>query len=166
MFLETYSRPTLPKVPPLRPCTDAESAGQMKSALQSHFTPISIFTVPEVCVCFPLSRRTLFRHSSILSHCVGSGASAFSHKRPSGERAAGEQSLCTSYFIEPVQWMEKALLGVMDGQVKSCLQSHARHYYYLVKHSVRTLTVTSWEISYTDEVFLRFVMLVHSLTLT
>lgn len=24
---------------------------------------------------------------------------------------------CTSYFIEPVQWMEQALLGVMDGQV-------------------------------------------------
>lgn len=24
---------------------------------------------------------------------------------------------CTSYFIEPVQWMEQALLGVMDGQL-------------------------------------------------
>lgn len=27
------------------------------------------------------------------------------------------QVQCTSYFIEPVQWMEPALLGVMDGQV-------------------------------------------------
>ncbi|MCJ8740294.1 hypothetical protein PDJAM_G00057290 [Pangasius djambal] len=62
-------------------------------------------------------RRTLFRHSSILSHCVGIGASAFSHKRPSGGRPAGDQSQCTSYFIEPVQWMEEALLGVMDGQL-------------------------------------------------
>lgn len=63
-------------------------------------------------------RRTLFRHSSILSHCVGGGASAFSHKKtkivtPTHE----EQTQCTSYFIEPVQWMEQALLGVMDGQL-------------------------------------------------
>ncbi|XP_053503748.1 dual specificity protein phosphatase 12 [Ictalurus furcatus] len=62
-------------------------------------------------------RRTLFRHSSILSHCVGSGASAFSHKKPSGGRPVGDQSQCTSYFIEPVQWMEEVLLGVMDGQL-------------------------------------------------
>lgn len=26
--------------------------------------------------------------------------------------------MCTSYFIEPVQWMEQAMLGVMDGQVR------------------------------------------------
>lgn len=26
-------------------------------------------------------------------------------------------AVCTSYFIEPVQWMEQAMLGVMDGQV-------------------------------------------------
>ncbi|KAI5628709.1 dual specificity protein phosphatase 12 isoform X1 [Silurus asotus] len=64
-----------------------------------------------------MCRRTLFRHSSILSHCVGSGASAFSHKRQSGGRPAADQSQCTSYFIEPVQWMEEALLGVMDGQL-------------------------------------------------
>ncbi|GAA6102973.1 dual specificity protein phosphatase 12 [Tachysurus ichikawai] len=61
-------------------------------------------------------RRTLFRHSSILSHCVGSGQAAFSHKRQS-RGPAGDQSQCTSYFIEPVQWMEEALLGVMDGQL-------------------------------------------------
>ncbi|XP_017345637.1 dual specificity protein phosphatase 12 [Ictalurus punctatus] len=62
-------------------------------------------------------RRTLFRHSSILSHCVGSGASAFSHKKSRGGRPVGDQSQCTSYFIEPVQWMEEVLLGVMDGQL-------------------------------------------------
>ncbi|XP_022529672.1 dual specificity protein phosphatase 12 isoform X2 [Astyanax mexicanus] len=62
-------------------------------------------------------RRTLFRHSSILSHCLGSGASAFSHKRVSVGGSAEDQTQCTSYFIEPVQWMEEALLGVMDGQV-------------------------------------------------
>ncbi|XP_043990070.1 dual specificity protein phosphatase 12 [Gambusia affinis] len=59
-------------------------------------------------------RRTLFRGSSILSHSVGEGASAFSHKKPSN--LTGEVQ-CTSYFIEPVQWMEPALLGVMNGQL-------------------------------------------------
>ncbi|XP_067309202.1 dual specificity protein phosphatase 12 isoform X2 [Pseudorasbora parva] len=63
-------------------------------------------------------RRTLFRHSSILSHCVGGGASAFSHKKTRiVSPTAEDQRQCTSYFIEPVQWMEQALLGVMDGQL-------------------------------------------------
>ncbi|XP_069571982.1 dual specificity protein phosphatase 12 [Brachyistius frenatus] len=59
-------------------------------------------------------RRTLFRGSSILSHPVGEGASAFGHKK--SRNLSGEVQ-CTSYFIEPVQWMEAALLGVMDGQL-------------------------------------------------
>ncbi|XP_038127877.1 dual specificity protein phosphatase 12 [Cyprinodon tularosa] len=59
-------------------------------------------------------RRTLFRGSSVLSHTVGVGASAFSHKKPSN--LTGDVQ-CTSYFIEPVQWMEPALLGVMNGQL-------------------------------------------------
>ncbi|XP_054613676.1 dual specificity protein phosphatase 12 isoform X2 [Dunckerocampus dactyliophorus] len=58
-------------------------------------------------------RRTLFRSSSLLSHQVGEGPSAFGHKK-SSNLTGGVQ--CTSYFIEPVQWMEQALLGVMDGQ--------------------------------------------------
>ncbi|XP_030631333.1 dual specificity protein phosphatase 12 [Chanos chanos] len=66
-------------------------------------------------------RRTLFRHSSILSHSVGSGPTAFAHKKTSGvvPHASDKdgQTQCTSYFIEPVQWMEEALLGVMDGQL-------------------------------------------------
>uniref|UniRef100_A0A8C1BBL3 Dual specificity protein phosphatase 12 n=1 Tax=Cyprinus carpio carpio TaxID=630221 RepID=A0A8C1BBL3_CYPCA len=62
-------------------------------------------------------RRTLFRHSSILSHSVGSGASAFSHKKTRIVSDSEDQRQCTSHFIEPVQWMEPALLGVMDGQV-------------------------------------------------
>ncbi|XP_076833247.1 dual specificity protein phosphatase 12 [Brachyhypopomus gauderio] len=63
-------------------------------------------------------RRVVFRCSSILSHSVGCGPSAFSHKRPSGGLPANaDQTECTSYFIEPVQWMEEVLLGVMDGQL-------------------------------------------------
>ncbi|CAL8321775.1 unnamed protein product [Arctogadus glacialis] len=60
-------------------------------------------------------RRTLFRVSSLLSHEVGDGASSFQHKKssdPTGNAA------CTSYFIEPVQWMESALIGQLDGPLQ------------------------------------------------
>uniref|UniRef100_A0A8C6VWB7 protein-tyrosine-phosphatase n=1 Tax=Nothobranchius furzeri TaxID=105023 RepID=A0A8C6VWB7_NOTFU len=59
-------------------------------------------------------RRTLFRGSSILSHPVGEGASAFSHKKFSNLTGNAQ---CTSYFIEPVQWMKPSLLRVMHGQL-------------------------------------------------
>ncbi|XP_028568161.2 dual specificity protein phosphatase 12 isoform X1 [Podarcis muralis] len=64
-------------------------------------------------------RRLLFRSSSILSHDEGKGPAAFAHKRLSRPAPfpCDDQSRCTSYFIEPVQWMEPALLGVMDGQL-------------------------------------------------
>ncbi|XP_004282069.2 dual specificity protein phosphatase 12 [Orcinus orca] len=64
-------------------------------------------------------RRSLFRSSSILDHNEGSGPIAFAHKRmtPSFMLTTGSQAQCTSYFIEPVQWMESSLLGVMDGQL-------------------------------------------------
>jgi len=64
-------------------------------------------------------RRSLFRSSSILDHNEGSGPIAFAHKRvtPSFMLTTGSPAQCTSYFIEPVQWMESALLGVMDGQL-------------------------------------------------
>ncbi|MGH0157666.1 UNVERIFIED_CONTAM: hypothetical protein FKN15_053818 [Acipenser sinensis] len=64
-----------------------------------------------------ICRRSLFRSSSILSHTSGTGPAAFAHKKFSHLTAVGgDQSQCTSHFIEPVQWMEQALLGVMDGQ--------------------------------------------------
>ncbi|XP_037362468.1 dual specificity protein phosphatase 12 [Talpa occidentalis] len=64
-------------------------------------------------------RRSLYRSSSILDHNEGSGPIAFAHKRvtSSFRLTPGSQGQCTSYFIEPVQWMESALLGVMDGQL-------------------------------------------------
>ncbi|XP_076153387.1 dual specificity protein phosphatase 12 [Alosa pseudoharengus] len=61
-------------------------------------------------------RRTLFCGSSILSHEVGNGPNAFPHKKTAGP-GSGHHASCTSYFIEPVRWMEDALLGVMDGQL-------------------------------------------------
>lgn len=64
-------------------------------------------------------RRSLFRSSSILDHNEGSGPTAFAHKRMTASPvlSTGSQAQCTSYFIEPVQWMESTLLGVMDGQL-------------------------------------------------
>ncbi|XP_051003780.1 dual specificity protein phosphatase 12 isoform X1 [Acomys russatus] len=64
-------------------------------------------------------RRSLFRSSSVLDHNEGSGPIAFAHKRatPSLVLTTGIQAQCTSYFIEPVQWMEPTLLGVIDGQL-------------------------------------------------
>nr|XP_034364040.1 dual specificity protein phosphatase 12 isoform X2 [Arvicanthis niloticus] len=64
-------------------------------------------------------RRSLFRHSSILDHREGSGPIAFAHKRAASSSVltTGSQAQCTSHFIEPVQWMEPTLLGVMDGQL-------------------------------------------------
>ncbi|KAK5918869.1 hypothetical protein CgunFtcFv8_022812 [Champsocephalus gunnari] len=61
-------------------------------------------------------RRALFRGSSVLSHSVGGGegAQAFGYRKSSN--CSGDVR-CTSYFIEPVQWMEPALVGVMDGQL-------------------------------------------------
>ncbi|XP_010130221.1 PREDICTED: dual specificity protein phosphatase 12 [Buceros rhinoceros silvestris] len=64
-------------------------------------------------------RRALFRSSSILSHTEGSGPTAFAHKRITdpAQRCGDGHEKCTSYFTEPVQWMEPALLGVMEGQL-------------------------------------------------
>ncbi|XP_058025884.1 dual specificity protein phosphatase 12 isoform X4 [Ahaetulla prasina] len=64
-------------------------------------------------------RRLLFRSSSILPHDEGKGPAAFAHKKVSepGPLGRAGQSNCTSYFIEPVQWMKAALLGVLEGQL-------------------------------------------------
>ena len=66
------------------------------------------------------NRRQLFRGSSILSHDESKGPATFAHKRFSQPVSFHDSSRpkCTSYFIEPVQWMEPALLGVMEGQVR------------------------------------------------
>uniref|UniRef100_A0A8C5VR48 protein-tyrosine-phosphatase n=1 Tax=Microcebus murinus TaxID=30608 RepID=A0A8C5VR48_MICMU len=60
-------------------------------------------------------RRSLFRRSSVLDHKVGNWIYDFVHKKR--KRNSVYEFSCTSYFIEPVQWMESTLLGVMDGQL-------------------------------------------------
>ncbi|XP_060899742.1 dual specificity protein phosphatase 12 [Labrus mixtus] len=83
------------------------------------FVPKDLFAVDpatssEVSYRCRKCRRALFHSSSILSHSVGGGVQAFGHKKITNDTGDIQ---CTSYFIEPVQWMEKALLGVMDGQL-------------------------------------------------
>nr|XP_014433977.1 dual specificity protein phosphatase 12 isoform X2 [Pelodiscus sinensis] len=92
--------------------------------------PQEVFAVDPTSVCQTLNseilyrcrkcRRSLFRNSSILAHTEGSGPAAFAHKRITdpAQLRNDSQVKCTSYFIEPVQWMEPVLLGVMEGQYK------------------------------------------------
>ncbi|XP_063796700.1 dual specificity protein phosphatase 12 [Pseudophryne corroboree] len=61
-------------------------------------------------------RRSLFREGSILNHALGAGPAAFVNKRLMPVQHS-DSTKCTSFFVEPVQWMEKSLLGVLDGQL-------------------------------------------------
>ncbi|XP_072737014.1 dual specificity protein phosphatase 12 [Ciconia boyciana] len=83
--------------------------------------PTSICQTPNTEVLYRCRkcRRALFRSSSVLSHTEGSGPTAFAHKRmmDSAQLCGDGHEKCTSYFTEPVQWMEPALLGVMEGQL-------------------------------------------------
>ncbi|XP_074839684.1 dual specificity protein phosphatase 12 [Carettochelys insculpta] len=91
--------------------------------------PREVFAVDPTSICQTLNsealyrcrkcRRCLFRGSSILAHAEGSGPAAFVHKRITdpAQLCNDNEVKCTSYFIEPVQWMEPALLGVMEGQL-------------------------------------------------
>ncbi|XP_044156583.1 dual specificity protein phosphatase 12 [Bufo gargarizans] len=60
--------------------------------------------------------RSLFRAGSILNHALGDGPATFLHKRMTPLQVS-DPTKCTSFFVEPVQWMENALLGVLDGQL-------------------------------------------------
>ncbi|KAM4720821.1 dual specificity protein phosphatase 12 [Rhinophrynus dorsalis] len=78
--------------------------------------PNSTVQTAEVLFRCRKCRRSLFRAGSILNHALGTGPAAFAHKRLTPVQTA-DSTKCTSYFVEPVQWMENALLGVMDGQL-------------------------------------------------
>ncbi|XP_071984747.1 dual specificity protein phosphatase 12 isoform X2 [Engystomops pustulosus] len=60
-------------------------------------------------------RRSLFRAGSVLNHALGDGPAAFAHKKMPLKDL--DPAKCTSFFVEPVQWMEDVLLGVLDGQL-------------------------------------------------
>lgn len=107
----------------------ADSQHGPDSSAEPQDLPREVFAVDPTTICQTLNtevlyrcrkcRRALFRSSSILSHTEGIGPTAFAHKRitDSARLSGNGQEKCTSYFIEPVQWMEPALLGVMEGQL-------------------------------------------------
>uniref|UniRef100_A0A8C9UEU6 protein-tyrosine-phosphatase n=1 Tax=Serinus canaria TaxID=9135 RepID=A0A8C9UEU6_SERCA len=108
---------------------DTSSVLYKRYRLEMLNLPREVFAVDPTTVCQTLNtevlyrcrkcRRALFRSSSILSHTEGMGPTAFAHKRitESARLSGNGQEKCTSHFIEPVQWMEPALLGVMEGQL-------------------------------------------------
>ncbi|XP_063999036.1 dual specificity protein phosphatase 12 isoform X2 [Pogoniulus pusillus] len=105
--------------------------GERRGALSRklHDLPREVFADDPTNICHTANtevlyrcrkcRRALFRSSSILSHTEGRGPTAFAHKRPtdSAQLCGDGREKCTSYFTEPVQWMEPALLGVLEGQL-------------------------------------------------
>ncbi|XP_077133113.1 dual specificity protein phosphatase 12 isoform X2 [Ranitomeya variabilis] len=95
----TQKYPELQKVPHELFASDPASLGQSK----------------EILFRCRKCRRSLFRAGSILNHALGNGATAFAHKRLAPLKVS-DPTKCTSFFVEPVQWMGDALLGVLDGQ--------------------------------------------------
>ncbi|KAG8436501.1 hypothetical protein GDO86_007558 [Hymenochirus boettgeri] len=96
----TEKYPELQKLPREIFASDPSSAGQSS----------------EVLYRCRKCRRSLFRAGSILDHTEDTRPAAFAHKRMTPVQTA-ISTKCTSYFVEPVQWMEEALLGVMNGQL-------------------------------------------------
>ncbi|XP_069825060.1 dual specificity protein phosphatase 12 [Dendropsophus ebraccatus] len=96
----TQKYPELQKVPREVFASDPASLGQNK----------------EILFRCRKCRRSLFRAGSILNHALGDGPAAFAHKKMAPLQAL-DLTKCTSFFVEPVQWMEGALLGVLDGQL-------------------------------------------------
>ncbi|XP_069593307.1 dual specificity protein phosphatase 12 isoform X2 [Ranitomeya imitator] len=96
----TQKYPELQKVPHEVFASDPASLGQSK----------------EIQFRCRKCRRSLFRAGSILNHALGDGATAFAHKRLAPLKVS-DPTKCTSFFVEPVQWMGDALLGVLDGQL-------------------------------------------------
>ncbi|XP_075038874.1 dual specificity protein phosphatase 12 isoform X2 [Mixophyes fleayi] len=77
--------------------------------------PGSVGQAKEILFRCRKCRRSLFRAGSILNHALGAGPASFLNKRMTPVQVS-DSTKCTSFFVEPVQWMEKSLLGVIDGQ--------------------------------------------------
>lgn len=66
-------------------------------------------------------RRPLFKEGSVISHVPGRGQACFKwHKQ-----GPSDQAECTSYFIQPVAWMQELLIGQQEGKL-SCPKCNSR----------------------------------------
>lgn len=52
-------------------------------------------------------RRVVARDENVIGHEVGGGETAFKHQKRGGKQGtAEERPVCTSIFVEPLQWMK------------------------------------------------------------
>lgn len=68
---------------------------------------------------YSLFRHKLFNSENCLEHIPGTGEDFLSWKEKlsSEEKKKMSAEKCTSYFIEPVQWMASSLTGTVEGKV-------------------------------------------------
>ncbi|KAG0563809.1 hypothetical protein M758_8G057600 [Ceratodon purpureus] len=71
-------------------------------------------------------RRVVARDENVIGHDVGGGESAFKHHKRGGKQGMAEQRpVCTSIFVEPMQWMTTVEEGVVEGKLQ-CVKCEAR----------------------------------------
>ncbi|XP_071947783.1 dual specificity protein phosphatase 12-like [Antedon mediterranea] len=83
--------------------------------------PKNSSTLQEVIFKCKKCRRLLLSRGNIIGHDQGSGQEAFKwNKRNMLAEVSSDpvtQSRCTSLFIEPVSWMESAIIGTTQGKI-------------------------------------------------
>lgn len=71
-------------------------------------------------------RRVVARDENVIGHDAGGGESAFKHHKRGGKRGVTEERpVCTSIFVEPMQWMTTVEEGVVEGKLQ-CVKCEAR----------------------------------------
>ncbi|CAG8599042.1 11201_t:CDS:2, partial [Racocetra persica] len=76
-------------------------------------------------------RRTLISTENFVTHTQGSGQNAFSYKKRDNSYSSISKSLCSSYFVEPLDWILEGEKqndkeeGELDGKIK-CPKCNAK----------------------------------------
>ncbi|XP_024360951.1 uncharacterized protein [Physcomitrium patens] len=71
-------------------------------------------------------RRVVARDENVIGHDVGGGESAFKWQKRGGKEGMYTQApVCTSMFVEPMQWMTAVEEGVVEGKLQ-CVKCEAR----------------------------------------
>ncbi|RDD45398.1 Dual specificity protein phosphatase 12 [Trichoplax sp. H2] len=67
-------------------------------------------------------RSLLYSENNILTHSIGTGQGAFKWRKRNAKNNNNQQhdvSVCSSYFIQPLPWMESVIVGNVEGKL-SC----------------------------------------------
>ncbi|KAJ9068439.1 tyrosine protein phosphatase yvh1, variant 2 [Entomophthora muscae] len=62
-------------------------------------------------------RRALIYPENIIEHEPGKGQTAFQHRKRDSNFAKGHNETCSSYFIEPMAWIEGLQGGALEGKI-------------------------------------------------